>query len=119
MTRRIEELDLTTEELGALRRQGFVAREERRGREVFKLRFRMPSGKQCVRYLGTDPALAEELQAELGEMQAARRLDRELGRLMKEIGELLQSSKEQLAPLLAEAGYHFHGLSIRRKQVAK
>ena len=69
MTPHINKLDLTAEEMAALRRQGFVCRERRRGRVFFKLRFRMPTGMQCVCYLGADPAVAEEVQTELLEMQ--------------------------------------------------
>jgi hypothetical protein len=119
MTRHIETLDLTTEEMAALRRQGFVSQEHRRGRVFFKLRFRLSPGRQCVRYLGSDPAVAEEVRKELLEMQMARSMNRELSKLAKEAGQKLQSSKETLAPALAEAGYHFHGLSVRRKRIVK
>ena len=119
MTPHIDKLDLTTEEMTALRRQGFVSREHRRGRVFYKVRFRMPTGRQRVRYLGADPAVAEEVQKELFEMQTGRCMNRELKKLVKEAGQRLQSSKETLAPALAEAGYHFHGLSVRRKRVVK
>jgi hypothetical protein len=118
-TPHIDTLDLTAEEMTALRRQGFVSQERRHGRMFFKLRFRMPTGKQCVRYLGTDPAVAEEVQQELFEMQMVRRMNRELAKLVRKAGQKLQSSKETLGPALAKAGYHFHGLSVRRKRVVK
>jgi hypothetical protein len=114
MASQIYKLDLTAEEFAELRRQGFVCRERRRGRIIFKLRFRTSEGRQCVRYLGTDPAAAAEVQKDLNDMQIARRMNHELTRLVHEAGQKLRSSKETLAPALAEAGYHFHGRSIRR-----
>ncbi len=119
MTPHINKLDLTAEEMAALRRQGFVSRERRRGRVFFKLRFRMPTGMQCVRYLGADPAVAEEVQTELLEVQRARHLHLQLGKLAKEAGQRLKSGKAAIAPMLAEAGYHFHGLSVRQKRVVE
>ena len=118
MTTYIDKLNLTPEEMAALRRQGCVSRERRRGRALFKLRFRMPPGKQCVRYLGFDPAAAEVVQKEVCALQTARRMNRELSKLVKEAGRKLQSSKATLAPALAEAGYYFHGRSVRRKRAS-
>lgn len=109
-------LRLTVEELVALRRQGFVSRERRRGQSYFKLRFRLPSGQQCVRYLGSDPIIAAQVEQELARLQSARRVERTLVKLTQHVGEKLRSGKERLAPHLDQAGFHFHGLSIRRKQ---
>lgn len=114
MTPHINKLDLTAEELAALRRQGFVSRERRRGRTLYKLRFRLSTAEQRVRYLGTDPAAAAEIEEELYEIQRGTRLKRELHKCAKETGRRLRSSKAKLAPVLAEAGYHFHGLSVRQ-----
>ena len=119
MTTHITKLDLTAEEMAALQMQGFVSQELRHGREFFKLRFRMPTGRQCVRYLGSDTVVAEEVKAELFEMQSARRTSRELSKLVKAASQEIQSSKRILAPALAEAGYRFHGLSVRRKRTVK
>jgi hypothetical protein len=117
MTPHIAKLGLNAEELAALQRQGFVSRECRRGREFFKLRFRLPSGKQCVCYLGSDPLVATELQEEVAQLQAVRHIDRKLSKLIKEAGRRLTDGKGKLTPMLAEAGYHFHGLSVRRKRI--
>ncbi len=112
-------LALTPAELAAIRRQGFVGCERRRGRVIFKLRFRMPpEGKQCVRYLGRDPAMAEALRQELAQIQMIRRLDRELRKLNRQIGRKLRSGKERVAGQLEQAGFHFHGSAIRRKRVS-
>jgi hypothetical protein len=117
MTPAIARLDLTDEELAGLRRQGFVSQECRCGRAYFKLRFRTSSGKQCARYLGLDPALAGRVKQELTEFQAARRMERELRKLSQQAGEKLRVCKEKLAAQLDHAGFHFHGLSIRRTRV--
>jgi hypothetical protein len=113
-------LGLTAEELTAIRRQGFVARERHRGQLVFKLRFRMPpAGKQQVRYLGSDTAMAEAVRRELVQIQQPRDLDLQLGKLKQQIGQKLRSDKAKLAVRLEQAGYHFHGLAVRRKRIAK
>jgi hypothetical protein len=112
----LPELGLTADEIAALRRQGFVSRERRgHGHVRYKLRFRH-GGKQHVRYLGQDPQVADRVRQELASLQAATRLDRHLGRLLHEVTPLLRSVKTRLEPVLQDAGYRFHGLSIRRKQ---
>jgi hypothetical protein len=117
MTPQLDKLDLNAEERAALQRQGFVSHERRRGCVFFRLRFRLSKGKQCVRYLGSDPLIAAEVHEEVARLQAARRIGRELGKLIKETGRKLKSGKERMTPILAAAEYHFHGLSIRRKRV--
>ena len=113
-------LGLTAEELQAVRRQGFVAREHRRGQLVFKLRFRMPpAGKQHVRCLGSDTAVAEAVRQELAQIQRPRHLDLQLGKLRPQIGQKLRSDKARLAVQLEQAGYYFHGLAVRRRRLAK
>ena len=64
-------LHLSPLELTALRRQGSVIRVVR-GRTgfAFKLRLRL-QGKQVARYIGTDPATAATLAAELSEWQSS------------------------------------------------
>jgi hypothetical protein len=119
MTARIDQLGLTADELSALRHQGFVSREPRRGGVIFKLRFRLATGEQRVRYLGADRAAAAEVEKELCEMQRARRTNRALVRLVKEAGQRLRASKAMLAPALAGAGYRLHGLAVRRRRVVK
>ena len=119
MTSIINELGLTAEDILCLKRQGFVSREYPCGRLRFKLRFRGPSGKQRVRYLGSDSVDAKRVEQELAELQTGRRLERELCKLKQQAGEKLRASKDKLAPQLNQAGLHFHGMSIRRKRAGK
>ena len=71
----LNQLPLSDEELSALSRQGFVHRERRGAKTVFRLRFRV-DGRQRVRYVR--PRDAEALEAELAllqrEVRARRRL---------------------------------------------
>jgi hypothetical protein len=108
-------LGLGEGELDALRRQGFVSREMRRGRTYFKLRFRMePDGRQSVRYIGTDPAAADEVEQELAQLQRPRLIDRDLSKISQQIGLALKAVKADLMPHLEPAGYRFHGLAVRQ-----
>ena len=108
------ELDLTNDELAAVSRQGFVASELRgNGMVVYKLRFRL-AGRQCVRYLGTDPTRAAEVRAALALWQARRRLERRLASRMAQMRAILKSIKPRLTPFLEEAGLQFHGRVLRR-----
>lgn len=111
----LAELSLSAEQLAALRRQGFVARE-RRGRQVrFKLRFRC-GGVQCVRYIGSDPNRTQRLRDELARWQRGQRSRVELSRLIRDAHRMLHSAKRLLEPPLGSLGAHFHGFAIRRKR---
>ena len=113
-------LGLSVEEIAALRRQGFVSREQRRGRTLFKLRFRMPSERgQHVRYLGGDPAVAEAVRRELGQIQRVRKMDLKLGKLRRKIAESLRCRWSSAAPQFKLLGYRFHGRTLRRVHVAE
>jgi hypothetical protein len=113
---RLARLRLNAEELAALRKQGFVSADHRgRARVCYKLRFRH-AGRQHVRCLGSDPAVAARVRLELAELQASARLGRELGRRTQEARRALRGVKSSLEPLLAAAGYGFHGLAIRRRK---
>ena len=113
-------LGLSGEEISALRRQGFVSREQRRGRTVFKPRYRMPpERKQCVRYLGSDPGVAKAVRLERTQLQRVRKLDLELGKLRRRIPERLRRRWKSAAPQFEPLGYHFHGLMIRQVRVAE
>ena len=103
------------EEFSAIRRQGFVAREARGNSVIFKLRFRL-CGKQRVKYLGRYEELAVAVQRELNELQKGRVRMRRLGELVRLARRRLKDSKRQLEPMLAEAGWKFHGRSLRRMQ---
>ena len=108
-------LRLTEEHLRSLRRQGFVCQEDRgRERIYFKLRFRH-AGRQVVRYIGKDPALAGQIQAELEELQQVKRLNCKLARLQRRARKTLRDSKARLVPILDGAGFAFHGLAIREQ----
>ena len=61
-------LRLTAVDLQVLRWQGFVSAELRGNCRIFKLRFRR-DGRQVVRYLGTDPACAENVRSLLEQWQ--------------------------------------------------
>ncbi len=108
-------LRLEQEALEALRRGGFVARQHRRGRVYFRLRFRV-GGRQVTRYLGSDPQVAAQVERALEQWQQARRLDLELGRLAREANRKLRRAKQQLMPEVRTYGLYFHGLSVRRKR---
>jgi hypothetical protein len=101
-----------------LSRQGFVARERRRNRSYFKLRFRS-GNRQIVRSLGTDAQLARAIARELRQLQSARRAELRLRRLIAEARRLLRSTTQTLKPLLEERGFRLHGRAIRRRQQAR
>jgi hypothetical protein len=110
-------IGLTDDELAALRRQGFVSHETRRSRACFKLRFRtQPDGRQSVRYIGTDPVVAHEVEQELAQLQRPRLIDRDLGKIAQQTGQAIKAAKANLMPHLEPAGYRFHGLAVRRKR---
>jgi hypothetical protein len=107
---------LSTEELNALGRQGFVSREDRGGgRVTYKLRFRL-GGRQHVRYLGADGELVEQVRELLLRLQRATRQARELRDMRRQARRGLRAAKARLAPLLGERGYHFHGLAVRKRR---
>jgi hypothetical protein len=112
---RLGQLRLTPEDLCALRRQGWIQREWRGNRQVYKLRFRR-GGKQIVRYLG-DAEIARQVGAELAVLQKAHRACRRLRRIAETARDMLRTSKKDLLPLLARNGYRFHGLAIRRRKL--
>jgi hypothetical protein len=107
-------LRLSASELQALSYQGFVACE-RRGRtaSVYKLRFRI-NGRQCVRYVGTDPQRAAVIRAALDRLQAPLQLKRQLASHLKAAQACLRNVKPRLTPHAEEAGLRFHGHYLRR-----
>ena len=111
-------LNLTSEEWAAIRRQGFVSREQHREQTVFKLRFRTQDKRQHVRSLGSDPRVALAVQAELAEVQQLRRLGLQMGKLERQISHRLREQKKNFAPQLEQAGYYFHGSAIRKRRFA-
>ena len=111
-------LNLTSEEWAAIRRQGFVSREQHRGQTVFKLRFRTQDKRQHVHSLGRDPCVALAVQAELAEVQRLRRLDLRMGKLEQQINRKLREQRKNFAPQLEQAGFYFHGSEIRQRRLA-
>ena len=108
-----EDLSLSAEETAAVRRQGFVSREIRKGRiTVFKLRFRV-NGQQRVKFVSTDPVVAAALEGELGLLRRSKDKDLALRSLNREASQLLRQCKSRLAPLVGQAGLRFHGLALR------
>ena len=106
-------LNLDDEEFAALKRQGFVSRETRRGISVFKLRFRV-NGRQRVKYVTTDPVVAAALERQLRQLQRAKDNDITLRSLNREARQLLRQCKNRLSPLVEQAGLGFHGRALRR-----
>ena len=111
----LSDLALTAEDYLALRRQGCVCSEDRRGTIYYKLRFRAADGRQRVRYLGSDPAVAESIRHELQHLQATRRSRAELSRRHREARKLLRQVKQNLAEAIASQGFFWHGLAIRKR----
>ena len=67
-----------------------------------------------MRYIGHDAAQAAAVQRELDQLQEERKSELKLARLTDTAKRLLRESKQALAPVLAEAGFGFHGYQIRR-----
>jgi hypothetical protein len=112
----IPALGLSEEELAALAGQGFVSAAARRGGTVYyKLRFRC-GGKQRVRCLGTDAALAARVRQELLQRQRRSGLDRELARQSRAARSLLRQLKARLDAYLQQEGFRFHGRAVRQRR---
>jgi hypothetical protein len=110
------DLGLSAAEQAALARQGFIAPEYRHQKgPYYRLHFRL-DGRQTTRYLGCDSTVIPTLRAELADLQRLTHLDRELGQRCRQARRLLRATKKRLAPDLQRAGYHYHGLDIRRRR---
>jgi hypothetical protein len=109
-------LNLTSDELDALRRQGVVSQELRgRNSSIYKLRFRFRRRQKGL-YLGSDREWADVIRGALEEWQQGRRRKLELDRKTRAAGQLLRTTKQRLASPLQDAGFHFHGRAIRRQR---
>ncbi len=106
----LSKLRLSAEHLATLRTNGYLASEVRRGKTVYKLRFRHDG--QVVRYIG-DAAAAEKVRVELDQLRTAQRAQRRLKQLAAAAAQL-RENKTQLDPILRSAGFKFHGRAIRR-----
>lgn len=114
----LDGLGLADDERLALTRQGSVVTEARGKRIYYKLRFRF-QGKQRSCYLGADPERAARVQVELGQLQQARSLARELSQTVQDTAQCFRAGKQATRELLAQHGYYYHGLAIRRTRAVK
>jgi hypothetical protein len=112
----LRRLGLSDQELDALRRQGFISREMRGRKTVYRLRYRV-DGRVRVRYVR--PEDAESVEAELALWQRRMRSRRRLRWLAVAARRELRQQKILRTPLLAERGYHFHGYAVRRCRGSK
>lgn len=102
----------------SLARQGWVSEQIRpSGATTYKLRWRI-EGRQRVRYLGSDPAVAAHVRAVLIDMRCARRTERALAQLLRQARFQLAAIKRQLAPDLETIGYAYHGYTARRTRTS-
>ena len=104
-------LGLSDEEVHALTSQGFIGRERRGSKTIFRFRYRF-LGRQRVRYVS--PRDAAALEAELESLQRRVRARRRLTGLAVLARQALRHRRSTLAPLLEARGFHFHGHQIRR-----
>ena len=116
----LAQLGLSTPDLAALAKQGFVSGEyrnrgARRCGPYYKLRWRL-DGAQRVLYLGCNPVLAEQVQSALAAWQAARREQRASIALQRSARCALHAAKCAAALLLERDGRYFHGYSVRRRR---
>jgi hypothetical protein len=81
------------------------------------LRFRS-DGKQRVRCLGSDPAVAASVTSALAELQQPKRASAQWKKLCRVGGRRLRAEKKQIAPLLATRGWKFHGHALRQSRSA-
>lgn len=114
----LRELGLGEEELAALSQQGFISREDRLTSHspIYRLRFRI-QGRQRTRYLGSDEAFVGQVRDQLALLQAKRQGQRRLQSEIRNGWQSLRKAKGNLEPLLDGRGYHFHGLTVRRRRV--
>jgi len=112
---RLADLNLSSEEIRDLRRQGTVCQEIRKGAIYFKLRFRTVKGLQRVRYLGKDPVTAAKIQEELQGLQFRRQQSKTLRHQSTQARQLLRQVKRLTGALIDELGLYYHGNQIRRR----
>ena len=110
----LADLQLTEDDFRALRRRGAICSESRRGATYFKLRFRNDNGQQRVRYLGSDPEVAEGIRRELESLRQHRSQLANLRKLICHARAELRRTKMESQPALESVGFHYHGLAIRR-----
>jgi hypothetical protein len=107
-------LELTPAQRQSLARQGCITQERRGARkQVFKLRLRH-EGQVIVRYLTTNPEVAERARQELQQLQRNNRASRALRRIAARARRILRRIKTQSAPYLQAEGFVYHGYQLRR-----
>ena len=113
----LSRLQLSPDDLASLGRQGSVCRETRGpgGIRFFKLRFRV-AGRQRVKYLGSDPTVADQVAQELELLQREVRLRRQLARALKNARQAERDVRRSAAGVLATLGYRFHGRELRKSR---
>jgi hypothetical protein len=107
-------LRLTEGHLSALQAQGSVSEEQHRGNPRYKLRFRMPGGRQIVRYIPGH--LVECVRVDLDRLQSNRQASSALRESTRRVRQTRRDDKRKLRLVLDELGYHFHGSRIRRRR---
>jgi hypothetical protein len=112
---RLARLALSDVERAALEGNGFVSAEWRGRKRRFKLRFRV-GGKQRIRFLGHDPAVAASVAGALVELQRPKRAIQQLRAVCRAGRTIMRAGREQLTPLLAPHGVKFHGYALRRSR---
>ena len=113
----LSNLRLADEDFLALTQQGFVSAEQRGNSTIYKLRFRSPAtGRQQVRYIGTDEQVALAVSRELARLQQPVRQRQALRRDATVARRILRESKQRLQPVLEERGLHFHGYEVRSRR---
>ncbi len=111
-TLRLENLRLSSDDRAGLESQGFVAPERLpSGAVCYKLRFREAvTGRQRVRYIGTDAKVAADVAKELEELQRDRKYLRQLTRQARD---LLRTVRATLEPQMRVIGLRYPG-SVQR-----
>jgi hypothetical protein len=103
------------EDLAALAVQGFVSTEVRpSGQVTYKLRWRR-DGRQRVRYLGSDPAVAARVQAAVETLQQPNRSNRLWKVFLAAAWQTSRNIKATLGQPMKEIGYVYHGHTTRLK----
>jgi hypothetical protein len=103
------------DDLTAISARGFVSAEKRpSGLLTYKLRWRR-NGRQCVRYLGSDPTIGARVKAAVAALRQPMQTARELNTDFAATRRALREVKAILSPLLAANGLAFHSYTVRRK----
>jgi hypothetical protein len=109
-------IGLRSVDVAALKRSGTITQETRgRGTVIYKLRYRR-EGRQVVKYLGVDRSFVRHVGEQLALLQVPARRRRRLRRVAAETRSVLHDVRARVRSTLQEAGFTFHGLTIRRSR---